>query len=304
MSSRTKALIAIVAASLLWSTAGITKIPLATLDVFWLAFLRYSIASLVLLPIFLMTRSRSMRSYLPLIPLSFMSTANVILFYFGLSKTTANATSLIYSIVPLTVALLAQRFINEPLTRKRLGGIMVGLLGAAIIIALPVLESGKAFSGNLEGNIIILFAAATWALYTIGSRYAISVKKFTPIEVTAISAFTPAVILAFVAASRFNPSYLTSLQAPGVALIVLYIGICLTVFTFLLYQWGIQNSSATTASLKQYIEPVFGVVFNMIVLGEVLTLGFLIGGALVVAGISLTSGAGLVRELRLIVKKR
>lgn len=304
MSPRTKALLAIVGASLLWSTAGITKIPLRVVDPFWLGFYRFLIASVIILPFFLKNKTHSVRSLLSLVPLATLTTINVVLFYIGLSRTTANASSLIYSVIPLTVAILAYKMIGEQLTRKKLLGILIGFAGVALIVVLPAFEQGQRVSGDLGGNLIILLATLAWAIYTVGSRHAIATRRYSPVEITGVSLFTSLILFSMLALFRLDSYSFAALAQPGVALIILHLGVLLTVATFLLYQWGIQNSSATTASLKQYVEPVFSVLFNMIVLGEIITSGFLVGSALVLVGITLTSGTSILRELAAVVKRR
>ena len=59
----------------------------------------------------------------------------------------------------------------------------------------------------------------------------------------------------------------------GLWLTFLHLGIFVTVAPLLLYQWTIKLSSATTASLTS-ISTGFGVIFNMIFLGEQLTANF------------------------------
>ena len=50
MSTRTKALLAILLATLLWSTAGLSKIVVRTFDPYFAGFLRFFVATLVILP--------------------------------------------------------------------------------------------------------------------------------------------------------------------------------------------------------------------------------------------------------------
>ena len=67
--------------------------------------------------------------------------------------------------------------------------------------------------------------------------------------------------------------------------LLLYFGIAVTVVTFALQQLTIQLSSATTASLTNYIQPVFSFTYNAIFIGEMLTPEFLFGSVLVLVGV-------------------
>lgn len=298
MSSRTKALVAIIVASMLWATAGTAKILLKSFDPFTAAFFRFFVASVVILPFFLKERRQQKLSLLPLVPLALLSTGNITFFYWGLRTTTANATAIIYTIVPLVVALAAPKLINEQVTLKKLVGIILGLVGALFIAILPAVERGQHISGDLGGNLLVLVAVLCWSGYTIGSRHMLSSKRTTPIAMTAVSIFVSTVIFAIFSMSRWQPTYVASLTATNIA-IIFQLGILVTVATYLLLQWAIKHSSATTASLGHYLGPVFAVSFNIFFLGERLTAGFVIGSVVVLTGVFLATGERFLAEVKL-----
>lgn len=297
MSSRTKALIAIVAASMLWATAGTAKILLKSFDPFTAAFFRFAVASAIVLPFFLKERHQQKTSLLPLIPLALLSTGNITFFYWGLRTTTANATAIIYTIVPLIVAIVAPKLIKEQVTLKKLFGIVLGLIGALFVAILPVIERGQQLSGDLVGNLLVLVAVLCWSGYTIGSRYMLLSKHTTPIAMTAVSIFVSTVIFALFSLSRWQPTYGASLTVTNIAIIV-QLGVFVTVATYLLLQWAIKHSSATTASLGHYLGPVFAVSFNILFLGERLTAGFILGSIVVIAGVAIATGERFFSEIR------
>lgn len=297
MSSRTKALLAIVAASMLWATAGTAKVLLQSFDPFTTAFFRFLVASLVILPFFLKERRHQKLSLLPLVPLALLGTANITLFYFGLRTTTANATAVIYTIIPLVVAVAAPKLIKEQVTATKLVGVGVGLAGALGIVILPTIERGQRFSGDLSGNLLVLMGVLCWSGYTIGSRHMLATKRATPVAMTAASIFISTAIFALLSLPQWKPAYLAAFTGVNV-LIILQLGVFVTVVTYLLLQWAIKHSSATTAALNQYLQPVFAVVFNYFFLGERLTVGLILGGIVVIAGVGIATGGPLIRELR------
>ena len=304
MSSRTKALIAIIVASMLGATAGTAKILFQSFDPFTTAFFRFLVASVVIFPFFLRERRQQNHSLLPLIPLALLSTGNISFFYLGLRTTTANAAAIIYTTVPLIVALVAPKFISEQVTGRKLVGIILGLIGAVFIATLPLVERGQHISGDLGGNLLVLVAVLCWSGYTIGSRYVLSIKRTTPTSMTAVSIFVSTFVFAILSATQWQPSYLSALTTTNLIIIV-QLGIFVTVAMYLLLQWAIKHSSATTASLGNYLGPVFAVVFNMSFLGEKLTMGFVIGSFVVFAGVFLATGERLLSDTKSwITKKR
>lgn len=290
MSSKAKALIGIIIASLFWSTAGVSKILVRSFDPYTAAFIRFGIASLVLLPIFLKQNKLNQIDFLKVIPIAILSTGNILFFYLGIKTSTANASTIIYATTPLVVLILARFLISERISNQKLTGIVIGLFGALLIGVLPSFEKGQRISGDLTGNVFFGLAMLSWAFYTIGSRHLISSKKITGFQLSSISIFLSALIFGATSSVHWKQSYVSLLSSPTNLLLFLHLGILVTVATYLLYQWSIQHSSATTASLNLYIQPVFAVLFNMLFLGERITTGFIIGSVFVFLGIVTTTG--------------
>lgn len=298
MSSRTKALFAIILASLLWSTAGLSKIIVRELDPYVAAFLRFFVASLVIFPFFLREKIKRKHIIRDLVPLSMLATANILFYYLGLAVSTANAATLIYAGVPMLVAVLAHTLIGERLNRQKIAGITLGLIGIIFIAALPGIAKGESVTGHIQGNIFFLAAVIVWSFYTIGSRRAIAVKEYSPLTVTSVFMFTACIVFSIVSLFTFQTRYLTVLAQPRTVLLILHLGTLVTVATYLLYQWVVKHSSATTASLSNYIGPVFSILINVTVLKETVTPAFLIGTALVLSGVVIASGSGLLQEVK------
>ncbi len=298
MSSRTKALIAIVCAALLWSTAGLAKIIVRELDPYIAAFLRFFVASLVILPFFL--REKTSRKHLlrDLVPLSLLSAANILFYYVGLSVSTANAATLIYAGGPLLTAVLAHRLIGERLNMQKITGILLGLVGVIFVALLPVVAKNESVSANIYGNASFVVATLVWSLFTIGSRRAIASRGYSPLTVASMSIFTICIVFFVISVFTFQPRYLITLKEPSTILLILHLGTLVTVATSLLYLWAIKHSSATTASLQNYIGPVFSILVNVAFLGETVTPMFLVGTALVFMGVIVVSGSGLLQEVR------
>jgi drug/metabolite transporter (DMT)-like permease len=298
MSSRTKALIAIVVSSLLWSSSGMAKIVVRTLDPYTTGFLRFLIASGVMLPFFLREDNRGKRIFFDLVPLSLLCAANIACYYIGLTSSTANAAALIYAGLPLVTAILAHRFIHEQLTMKRLAGITIGLCGVILIALLPVLEKGTAITGSLWGNTFFILAILVFPWYTVGSRRAITTLKYSPITITSISIFTTTFVFFLISLFTFRLDYIPLILEPSILWLILYLGIFVTAATYLLYQWAVKYSSATTAALGSYLQPVFAIILNIIFLHEIVTPLFLLGGIIVLAGVIIAGGVNVWREMR------
>ena len=299
MSSRTKAFIAILIASLLWGTAGVAaKILVRDVHPFITSFYRFLIASICILPFFL--REQKFRGiWKKLIPLSILGSIHVPLFYIGIQTTTANSSALIFAISPLATAFLSSVLIKEIHSKQKLIGIVLGFIGAVLIVLLPVLTNSQTLAGDLTGNLIIVGAMLCWTLYTIGSRRTLSQNSYSPITMTSLYFFTATALSFFLCVITRQHFFPTTLFSSSYIYALLYSGIGLTLITYFLYQWAIQRISVTTASLKQYLEPVVGVVVNALFLGETITLGFLFGSILIFLGVAIATGSrvwGMIKK--------
>lgn len=70
---------------------------------------------------------------------------------------------------------------------------------------------------------------------------------------------------------------------------VLLQGVVVSFFTYLAWFWLLRHYLASNMAVFSFMTPLFGVTFGVLVLDEPLTLNFIIGAALVLAGIMLVS---------------
>jgi drug/metabolite transporter (DMT)-like permease len=300
MSSRKIAFITLLIASIFWASAGVaSKVLLKTFDPIIVGTLRLTIASLVILPLFLRaTPKLSIQLFLDILPVALFNAGNFILYIFGINKTTANASAIIYTATPISVALLSNFLIGERITKQKISGILLGLCGILTILLLPILKSGDMVTGDMGGNLLIFGAMLCFSLYNVGTRRLITENKYDPLTITGISFFVSAVLFYILLIFTPHKSIFPAIFTPGVLPVVLYHAIFVTVITFVFHQWAIKHSSATTGALTTYIQPVFGFVFNWLLLGEVLTGGFIVGTVLVFAGSILATGGSMIKIAR------
>lgn len=291
MSLKTKGLLAIIVVSALWGTAGVAKPLVRTFDPFTVAFLRFAVATVIILPFFLRERVNHRSLLRNLIPVSIFSALNVALYYLGLTTSTATSATIVYTATPLVVAAIAHWWLKEQLTPKKLAGIFLGIAGAIMVVAIPALEQGVPISGDPRGNFFFAAAVFSWAIYTIGSRRVMTQQGYSPLSVTAVSLVVSCVVfLALMLLSPYQRQWIELVNPDTIALLV-YLGLGVTVATFFLYQWIIQRVGATTASVYLYLQTLFAVLFNVVYLQEVLTPWVAIGGAMVLTGVFLATRA-------------
>ncbi len=296
MSSRTKALIAILIASLLWSSsATVPKILFLSAPPFTVAFERFFIASLLILP--LVARERKPKHYIrTLLPLGLFNAGNILFYYAGLSLTTANTASILGTTVPLVVTLLSYLLLGETVSKQKLFGIIVGLAGALLIVALPILTHTSVASGSLLGNLFLVGSTLSWTMYILYSRSVLAKGNFSPLLSTSMNIGVVTICTGIAALFFRQPLITPALLQSSYVLLLLFAAIAITLVTFFLFQWGVQHVSAATASLKEYIQLVFGVGINTFVLHEQLTGSYIVGSILVALGVFIATSEHLTRK--------
>ena len=75
-----------------------------------------------------------------------------------------------------------------------------------------------------------------------------------------------------------------------VAMVYLFLG-C-SVGAFLLYNWGLRKLSAAASVSLMNLVPVFGIILSAVFLKETITVTQIIGGAVVILGVILSTTTG------------
>ncbi len=287
MDNKQKALIFILLASIFGGTnQPIIKIGLAIIPPLSFVFLRFLIAGLIVSPFFF--HKSFLKSFWKLLPLSILGTLNIVFAVFGIGRTAATIGQLLYAGVPILIALFLFVFLKERLRWNRAVGILIGFLGVLFVVLLPAIEKGNKFSGDLLGNILISFGVILWSLYIVYSRRAL--KTFSPFVVTAVFIWTTCLVVFpfFIMELSTHSGWWRNLTLSSF-LSVGFSSVFSTVATFILSQYAIKYGGSILASLQFYLLPIVTYLIASLLLGERLTLGIVVGGALALLGVYITT---------------
>lgn len=286
--SKTLALLAILISVILGGgVPALTKMLMAEMPPFSYTFIRFFIASLVLLPLFIRNKPSIHKDFYKVILFSLLLSANVILAPIGVTYTTATIAQTLYIFVPIIVAILSYFFFAERFTKQKVIGIVLCFVGAAYIILLPVIAKGTPFSGGLWGNVITIIAVLFTALYTIFSKP--FQKHYTPIQLTSLFVFITCGISFFFLLSDLHtyPKWWENISTSAIVSLI-YIAVLGTSLWYLLYQYAVKHGSPFIASMALYLQPMATVVWSFFLLGEQLTPLLLLGAAIAFSGVYLT----------------
>jgi drug/metabolite transporter (DMT)-like permease len=281
--------IALFAAIFIWGFAYVvTKSGLSAVPPMLLALLRYTVASALLVPLALARGGLSRLPHpVPWKTLLLMSLAGVtvyyILFNLALAYTTASQTALIQSAFPAIVAIMAFAWLHEHVSRRRVIGIVLAVVGVVLIVANTEADAGA--RNPLLGNALAFASVLVWGVYTILAK---RMAKADPIALTATISLIGTVLLVPAVVIEGTSVSLSSIPSSGWVAVV-YLGALASATSYLLYSRALRDIDASLVGTFVNLAPVIGVVAGVVVLDESVTLPAIVGGVLVLAGVWISS---------------
>lgn len=284
-----KAILALILANLIWGVAApIFKWSLESTPPFTLATLRFGLASLIFL--FFAKRTGLWikgKDILTLIIMSFIGiTLHIGFFFIGLSYTESINAPIIASSGPIFLILFGALFLKDNVKTKTILGALLGLVGVITIIVLPSIDKG--FDSSVLGNIFLVFAMLAGVIYALLLKKLI--KRYHAVTIAFWSfligtiGFTP---MFFDEIQRVGFLPVINLQVIGGVAFGVLLSSCLAYFLFI---WAIKKMPVEDVGLFTYIDPIAAILVAVPLLGEVPTIHFFMGSALVFLGIFIAEG--------------
>lgn len=269
-----------------WGTSyGLTKSALLYTSVLLFISIRFSITFLCMLPIVIRDFRRGLnKDWKISITTGFILSAIFFCEVFGVSQTSASNAAFLIS---LTVILTA--FAELVINKKRISNTLLWLTICSVAgVLLLTSETGIDFSLNI-GDYFILAAALLRAIMVTFTKRFTEGKVITTSTLTALQSFVVA-NCAIIGVLIYVPvSEITLPVSLEFWLIMAYLVLFCTLFAFYIQNYAVRRTSPTRVSLLMGSEPLFGAIFAMIWLQETLTALQLLGGALILFSVIVTS---------------
>jgi drug/metabolite transporter (DMT)-like permease len=212
-----------------------------------------------------------------------MALSGVVVFtptlYLGLQHTTAVNATLINGMGPLITGLLAAGLIGERMSRRQVGGAVLGLAGVIALISGGRLRFWTSIESSI-GDLIVLGAVALWALYSVLGRRVM--HRRSALSASGFSALLGFPVLLIGALWEISTTDFTF--SPGLILPLLYIGIAPGVIGLFSWNTGVRTLGASGAMVFYNTLPLYGALLGHLILGEPIGVSHLLGGALIVGG--------------------
>jgi drug/metabolite transporter (DMT)-like permease len=282
-----KALISV----LVWGASFVAvKIGLKYLPPYTLVWLRFTIGLLILGAVVGIRRQFSLpskKAWLYFALLGFLGISfHQWLQSTGLVTSQATTTGWIVSSSPIFIAILGWLVLKEKLNWLQILGIVVASFGVLLVITRGNLTS--LFSGSFltTGDILILFSAPNWAIFTILSR-------------RGIRNFPAALMMFYVMLFGWLFSTVLFLAENGWRsipyirtdgwLAVGFLGVFCSGLAYIFWYDALKVLPAAQVGIFLYIEPVITVIVSLIILNEKITLPGILGGAIILLGVWLVN---------------
>ncbi len=203
--------------------------------------------------------------------------------FLGTKLSTAANGSLVTSATPAFVLLFAWILLSEKITARKFFALLLATLGVVAVID-P--RSAQLNPDLFLGNILLLGAAVTWALYSVLVRKVTQNLDVLPFSLIAFIGGLPLAL----------PAGVWEVNTLGVGAIslgvvggVLFLGIISTALAMVLWNNAFAILDAGSASLTFFAQPVVGTLLGWFFLDEKITPLFLLGGALIGIGILISA---------------
>jgi drug/metabolite transporter (DMT)-like permease len=203
----------------------------------------------------------------------------------GIAHTSATKSALILAGMPAVVTLAAWAFKIEPVTVRQRWAVLLATVGVLVV----VFGRGGSIDGGLTmGDLLLLGAVLTWAVYTLLLRH--WQLPMSSLRLTAWITYTgtPGLILVGIPDLRRTDWAAVSFAGWGG---VTYAAVLSLVLAYMLWNRGVAKLGASRTVVYNTLVPLLATVIAMVGLGERPGLVHVVGGALIIGGVLLTGMA-------------
>jgi drug/metabolite transporter (DMT)-like permease len=214
--------------------------------------------------------------------------------HFGLWIASLEYTSVASSVVlvtatPLMVAVASRIFLKEPLQRRVLVGIGLGLVGSLVIAS-----GDLRFGGGREllGDVLALLGAVAMTGYLLIGRKVRPTMPLMPYIAVVYAGSGVLLLLGSVVSGASLAGYTGQTY-----LFLVLVAVIPQVIGHSLLNWVLARVSATIISVSVMAEPVVSTVLALLLLNEMPPVTSFVGGAVILAGIYLAVRSAARRSL-------
>jgi drug/metabolite transporter (DMT)-like permease len=270
---------ALLAVVFFWSSAFVgIRYALTDFHPGALALLRFAVASLCMLCLYVSLKTRRRPSLKELLAMLSLGVVGIGIYNLALNfgEQTVNAAiaSFIISLIPVVTTVLAIYLLKEPFNWQIIVGSLISLSGLVLMGGSELLQAKLGM-----GFLLVCLATFSGALYTTLQRLLLS--TFHPIEVTAFVMWGGT--LCFLV---FTPELISDLKTAHLAttLTTIYLGVFPAAIAYAAWSFLLSKMKASDAALYLYLLPLVSTLLAFLFLHEVPNTISLVGGLIALCG--------------------
>jgi len=207
--------------------------------------------------------------------------------YLGQSEIKPGAAALVTTLAPLFTLILAILFLKEKAVPKRIAGMLIALAGLFIVLKWGRIGMGRITgmeNADVKYMLLATLAPLSWSIYTILGKGLLSNRS--PAVVTCLPMVIGTLPLLLLATPAFFGK-MPSME-PSHWFALAYLSFASTLLGFFVWNLALRYLPASSVASFIYFNPPFAAFFGWLLFGEEVTLWFLAGSAVVLAGLWLT----------------
>ena len=274
----------LVLVSLVWAGSFVVvKIGTRNISPIHIGFLRFLVATPLMFLVILLKKEKPRRvNYKDLPAFVILALTGVTLLYVfqftGIKYTTASTSAVLINTNVMFIAILSFLVLRESFTLKKVVGIILGFLGATIIVTNGYLDIGSSFLGD----VLILLSAFCWAVYSVIGK--ILLKRYNPLTLNTYAFALGTIFYIPFVINDFGSIFFIILEG---WLIILYLALFCSVFGYVAWYFVLSHVDASKAAIFLNLIPLFTILLSLLI-GEIVTISLIAGAACIIYGIYLT----------------
>lgn len=207
-------------------------------------------------------------------------TANQYFFVNGLARTSVTHGSLLMSLSPVTVFLLAMLSRQERPSGMKLAGMALAILGTLVLIG-----TAHGHEATWQGDVLMILKVVVFATYTVTSKHVRG--RFETFSFTFYVYLLGSAMLAPLSWHTLRQTQWRAVPWQG-WMAILYVALIGSVLAYLVFYRALKMMPASQLASLTYLEPVVASLAGALILHEFPTVDALWGGAVIFCGVYLT----------------
>ena len=283
---KAKAVLFTLLAGVLWGTSfPVIKVGLDYLDPYTFVFLRFLVASVIMVLIMVIAKKMKFPSKQKKLIL-FLGVINGVAYvmqYVGMNYTTAAKAALFVSLNVVWVAMMSYKVFGEKLGTRKMLGVLAALVG--IVFLTTNLDISLLTEGQLVGDLLLLATGIVWAIFMVYNKNLATDGNSVLPSLTWILLGTLLPMLPFI----FLPGSQTVALPLQAWLAIIYTAVACWIIPFYLFMEGLKSISPSTSTILQLSQVVVAAIISSMVLGEAFTLVSVAGALFIILATLLVS---------------